>query len=49
MALAGYRFAPWRGLEVRPYVGVAVRHEHSGDVGWTRPGLAYGLALGWSF
>jgi len=48
-AFAGYRFAPWKGLELRPYVGVAVRHEHGGGPGWTRAGLAYGLAAGWRF
>lgn len=51
-ALGGYRFAPWRGLEVRPYGGIAVRHDrdHHGHLaGWTRPGLAYGLAIGWAW
>jgi hypothetical protein len=50
--LGGYRFAPWRGLELRPYGGFAVRHDrdHHGHLaGWTRPGLAYGLAVGWSW
>lgn len=48
-ALVGYRFAPWRGLEIRPYVGLAARHEHGAGPGWTRPGAAYGLAVGWRF
>ena len=51
-ALAGYRFAPWEGLEVRPYGGLTVRHDrdHHGHLaGWTRPAVAYGLALGWSW
>lgn len=48
-ALTGYRFTPWRDLEVRPYVGVAVRTERGAGPGWTRPGLAYGLAIGWRF
>jgi hypothetical protein len=51
-AFGGYRFAPWRGLEVRPYGGIAVRtdRDHHGQLaGWTRAGLAYGLALGWSW
>ena len=51
-ALGGYRFAPWRGLEVRPYAGFSVRHDrdHHGHIaGWTRPSLAYGLAVGWSW
>ena len=26
-ALGGYRFAPWRGLEVRPFAGFTVRHD----------------------
>jgi hypothetical protein len=50
--LGGYRFAPWRGLEVRPFGGIAVRHDrdhHGRLAGWTRPGVAYGLALGWSW
>jgi hypothetical protein len=50
--LGGYRFAPWRGLEIRPYGGFAVRHDrdhHGGLASWTRPGLAYGLAVGWSW
>jgi hypothetical protein len=51
-ALTGYRFAPWRGLELRPYAGLAVRRDSDHDgrlAAWTRPGLAYGLALGWSW
>jgi hypothetical protein len=51
-ALGGYRFAPWRGLEVRPFAGFTIRHDrdHHGKLaGWTRPGFAYGLAVGWSW
>ena len=48
--LVGYRFAPWRGLEVRPYAGLAVRTDTGGDLpAWTRGSLGYGLALGWTF
>lgn len=49
-ALVGYRFAPWRGLEVRPYAGLAVRTDTGGGLpAWTRGSLGYGLALGWTF
>jgi hypothetical protein len=48
-AFTGYRFAPWKGLEVRPYLGAAMRHESNTGPSWTRPGLAYGLAVGWQF
>jgi hypothetical protein len=48
--LVGYRFAPWRGLEIRPYLGLAQRVDIGGDLpSWRRGSLAYGLALGWSF
>jgi hypothetical protein len=48
--LAGYRFAPWRGLEIRPYVGLAQRIDTGGDLpSWRRGSLVYGVALGWSF
>jgi len=50
--LAGYRFAPWRGLEIRPYTGVAVRREWDPDgriPPWNRAGVLFGLALGWSW
>lgn len=50
--LFGYRFAPWRGLEVRPYTGLAIRHEW--DAGhrvapWTKGGVVFGFAVGWSW
>jgi hypothetical protein len=48
--LAGYRFAPWRGLEIRPYAGLAQRVDTGGDLpSWRRGSLVYGIALGWSF
>jgi hypothetical protein len=49
-ALVGYRFAPWRGLEVRPFTGLAHHVESGGDLpSWHRSTLVYGLSLGWSF
>ena len=51
-ALVGYRFAPWRGLEVRPYTGIAWRREWDPDgrlPPWSRGGLVLGFALGWSW
>jgi hypothetical protein len=51
-ALGGYRLMPWRGLEVRPFGGLAIRTDvdHGGRLAaWTRPGLAYGLAFGWGW
>jgi hypothetical protein len=49
-ALIGYRFAPWRGLEVRPYVGLATHTDTGGGLpAWTRPSMSYGLSLGWTF
>ncbi len=50
--LTGLQYTPWRRLEIRPYVGLAIRREsdHAGELApWVRPGVAYGLALGWSF
>ena len=50
--LFGYRFAPWRGLEVRPYTGLAIRREwdsSDGIAAWTKGGLVLGLAVGWSW
>lgn len=48
--LFGYRFAPWRGLEVRPYLGLAQRVDSGGGLpSWNRGSFVYGLALGWSF
>lgn len=50
--LFGYRFAPWRGLEIRPYTGFTIRREwNAGDrvEPWTRGGIVLGFALGWSF
>lgn len=49
---AGYRVAPWRGLELTPTVGLVLRRELdvSGRLpGWTRGGIAAGLAIGWMF
>jgi len=47
---AGYRFAPWRGLEVRPYFGIAARNDAGGGLpGWGRGGVDYGVAVGWSW
>ncbi len=48
-ALVGYKLTPWRGLEIRPYAGLSVRTEQGTGPGWSRPSLAYGLALGWRF
>lgn len=50
--LFGYRFAPWRGLEVRPYTGLAIRHEWDASdrvAAWTKAGLVLGFAVGWSW
>ena len=50
--LFGYRFAPWRGLEVRPYSGLAIRHDwDAGDrvAAWTKGGFVFGFAIGWSW
>jgi hypothetical protein len=50
--VTGYRFAPWRGLEVRPYTGIAWRREWDPDgrlPPWSRGGLVLGFALGWSW
>lgn len=50
--LFGYRFAPWRGLEVRPYTGIAMRREwNAGDrlAPWTRGGFVLGFAVGWAW
>lgn len=47
---AGFRWNPWRALEVRPFVGIAVRTDAGGGLpAWRRGGFDYGLALGWSF
>ena len=51
-ALGGYRFAPWRGLEIRPYTGIAIRREwNAGDrvSPWTRGGIVFGFAAGWTW
>lgn len=51
-ALGGYRFAPWRGLEIRPYTGIAIAREwNAGDrlAPWTRRGLVLGFAAGWTW
>lgn len=51
-ALVGYRFAPWRGLEVTPFGGLTWRRDIdlSGRLpGWGRPGIAGGLSVGWMF
>lgn len=48
--LVGYRFAPWRGLELRPFLGLAVRTDRGGGLPpWTRGAIGYGLAVGWTF
>jgi hypothetical protein len=51
-ALVGYRFAPWRGLEITPTTGLTWRRDIdlSGRLpGWNRGGIAGGLNLGWMF
>ncbi len=51
-ALVGYRFSPWRGLEITPCAGVTWRHDIdlSGRLpGWSRAGFAGGLSAGWMF
>jgi hypothetical protein len=51
-ALAGYRFAPWRGLEITPYAGLMWRRDIdlTGRLpGWSRPGIGGGLSIGWLF
>ncbi len=50
--LGGYRFAPWRGLEIRPYTGIAARREWDAGnrlAAWTRGGLVLGFAAGWAW
>jgi hypothetical protein len=50
--LVGYRLAPWRGLELRPYAGPAWRRDvdAAGRLApWSRGSLALGLAAGWSW
>ncbi|CAN5799385.1 hypothetical protein BH11MYX3_BH11MYX3_29910 [soil metagenome] len=50
--LGGYRFAPWRGLEIRPYTGIAGRREWDADsrlAAWTRWGIVLGFAAGWAW
>ena len=49
-ALVGYRFAPWRGLEISPSLNGGVRHEFAKRLpGWTRPMGGIGLTVGWLF
>jgi hypothetical protein len=51
-ALVGYRFAPWRGLEITPSAGLTWRHDIdlTGRLpGWSRGGIAGGLSAGWMF
>ena len=51
-ALIGYRFAPWRGLELTPYGGLTWRRDVdlTGRLpSWSRAGVAGGLTLGWLF
>ncbi|MBL0216375.1 MAG: hypothetical protein IPQ07_21140 [Myxococcales bacterium] len=51
-ALVGYRFAPWRGLEITPSAGLNWRYDVdlSGRLpGWSRTGIAGGLSVGWMF
>jgi hypothetical protein len=51
-ALIGYRFAPWRGLELTPYGGLTWRRDIdlSGRLpSWSRAGIGGGLTLGWLF
>ena len=51
-ALIGYRFAPWRGLEITPYGGLTWRRDVdlSGRLpSWARGGIAGGLTMGWLF
>jgi hypothetical protein len=50
--LGGYRFAPWRGLEIRPYTGLAIRREWDAGhrvAAWGRGGLVFGFAVGWAW
>jgi hypothetical protein len=52
MSRLGYRFAPWRGLEISPSVGIGWRHDTDleGRIpGWTRPTLSGGLSVGWMY
>jgi hypothetical protein len=49
-ALVGYRFAPWRGLEIRPYAGLAGHTDTGGGLpSWHRASIGYGVSLGWTF
>ncbi len=51
-AAIGYRFVPWRGFELTPSAGIALRTEldSSGRLPpWTRGALSAGLTAGWLF
>jgi hypothetical protein len=48
----GYRFAPWRGLEITPSTGLELRNERdmSGRLpAWTRAGVLFGTTIGWMY
>jgi hypothetical protein len=48
----GYRFAPWRALVITPTTGLTFRRDvdTSGRLApWERPGIAFGLEVGWMF
>ena len=48
--LLGYRFVPWRNLEVTPWLETGVRHEVAPRTpDWTRPLAGLGLSVGWMF
>lgn len=51
-ALAGYRLAPWRGLELTPHLGLSWRTEVDLEgrlPAARRGGLTFGLNAGWMF
>lgn len=46
----GYRFVPWRNLEVTPWLEMGVRHEAVRRMpDWSRPLAGLGLSVGWMF
>ena len=49
-ALVGYRIAPWRDLEITPWLGIGRRRELAMDApDWSRSTLSIGLTVGWLF
>lgn len=50
--VVGYRFTPWRGLEITPSTGIQLRHEFERQnrlASWTAGGFTFGTTVGWLF